>query len=299
MSVSRLISAGVRRYFTNIFYIAALGIAALAGLMRGLLIHGDLGTEPIFPAAAILSGMIAVVVSASNEFTNGINKNKLTCGHSRLSIYISEYIISVLLCLSLFAVFLIFSVPYNIRKLIKNLGSEFLPLIGGVLLMMLAYTAVFYAIVNFVPYRGAVAVIIAFIFAVLSVCYTGKLESIARAKPYFDFVTYDDEGNEKNVERFYNNDYISHDTPKYWVIDTVYRLDPGVYVMRYVEMYDPAIRTGKLTPYFNFDLQYEDFKTFDNDLIFVLYRREVVWLFVTTGLFLCAGWLGFFRRNLK
>ena len=59
--------------------------------------------------------MIAVVVSASNEFTNGINKNKLTCGHSRLSIYISEYIISILLYLSLFAVFLITNISHDLR----------------------------------------------------------------------------------------------------------------------------------------------------------------------------------------
>ncbi|MCR5122486.1 MAG: ABC transporter permease, partial [Ruminococcus sp.] len=253
----------------------------------------------IFPVAAIFSGIIAVVVSASNEFTNGINKNKLTCGHSRLSIYISEYIISVLLCLSLFAVFLIFSVPYNIPKLIKNLGSEFLPLIGGVLLMMLAYTAVFYAIVNFVPYRGAVAVIIAFIFAGISVYDTYKLESIARAKPYYDRGTFEN-GYEQILERVYNDDYIPHDSPKYWVIDAAYRLDPGVYVARYFELYEPAIRCGKKQiTCFHFEVREEDFGTFDEDLMFKRYRGEVVWLFVTTGLFLCAGWLGFFRRNLK
>lgn len=103
--MSKLIKAGLRRYFTSVlFWVASIAVFLLARFAREeLLAYGSMDTTRIlfvFFIYVILFGW-----NIGREYEEGIFKNKIIAGHSKAKIFFSEMILAYIVSSIMFLIF--------------------------------------------------------------------------------------------------------------------------------------------------------------------------------------------------
>ncbi|WP_394970145.1 ABC transporter permease subunit [Candidatus Allofournierella merdipullorum] len=115
-----------------------------------------------FALATFLGGLYAVFFSLflSAEFSDGTVRNKLVVGHSRIRIYLADYLICLAACLVFAAVWLLGGLPGLLWMGPFSMGlAEFF----AYLLVIIGFTAAFaalFALVNLLPANKAVTVVL-------------------------------------------------------------------------------------------------------------------------------------------
>ena len=115
-----------------------------------------------FALATFLGGLYAVFFSLflSAEFSDGTVRNKLVVGHSRVHIYLADYLICLAACLAFAAMWLLGGLPGLVWMGPFSMGpGEFF----AYLLVIFGFTAAFaalFALVNLLPANKAVTVVL-------------------------------------------------------------------------------------------------------------------------------------------
>ena len=115
-----------------------------------------------FALATFLGGLYAVFFSLflSAEFSDGTVRNKLVVGHSRVHIYLADYLVCLAACLAFAAAWLLGGLPGLLWMGPFSMGpGEFF----AYLLVIFGFTAAFaalFALINLLPANKAVTVVL-------------------------------------------------------------------------------------------------------------------------------------------
>ncbi|HJD17905.1 MAG TPA: ABC transporter permease [Candidatus Fournierella excrementavium] len=162
--------ARLRRYkafwlaLAGVFLVSLLSIWSGSRAAQQLAQSGFVRTldSYYFALATFLGGLYAVFFSLflSAEFSDGTVRNKLVVGHSRVHIYLADYLVCLAACLAFAAAWLLGGLPCLLWMGPFSMGlGEFF----AYLLVIFGFTAAFaalFALINLLPANKAVTVVL-------------------------------------------------------------------------------------------------------------------------------------------
>ena len=308
--MSKLLYAGIRRYLKSIiFWLAVIATAAIAvycgNWSRNYYIDDFYFLIEFFAIAILITWLVG------REFDEGIFRNKMICGHTKGTIFLSELILGEINCIFLFLIFSGIFAAFNSYVFSNIPASVLIRIFLGCLLSNMALTAIFVTISCIIPHRAIIAIInILLIFGIAFL--TTSIDSSLVNEKYdieYDYetkVTIDEYGNESTefveipgTERKVKN-------PNYvggWkrsVLKTAYHITPYSYIYDSLERisncfsYNNAYRDNGLTyeedPDTKFSITKADNKALSVDLVYM----PILIVIITA-----AGYALFRRRDFK
>ncbi|MBQ3489937.1 MAG: hypothetical protein IJA86_05055 [Clostridia bacterium] len=117
----KLLRAGFRRYFKNILFWISLTVSAVIGLASGKSAYDNAMVDDIYVIIGFIVFAVLIALMVGREFSDGGFRNKITLGHTKGKIFISEYIVALCVCLILFFISAGFFILLNISNMKKIL----------------------------------------------------------------------------------------------------------------------------------------------------------------------------------
>ena len=167
--MSKLLRAGIRRYTKNIIFWICLGVAVVLGFLIGVNMADGGYIDDTYIMAEFFVFPILVSLILGREFSDGAFRNKIVTGHTKGMIFISECILSVMACLSLYLVITLISVIINIGVLLSIPIGIAVKFFIGFTLLHISVVIILTAICMFIP-RPAIMVVVSLllVFGILA-----------------------------------------------------------------------------------------------------------------------------------
>ena len=147
----KLLRAGFCRYVkSHLFWISAV-VAIILGLRSGIAVREDRMFNDIYTVFAFAIFAVLISLTIGREFSDGGFRNKIVVGHTRMQLFVSEYLMAILICLILTmlsaTVFSLLNIPIFSRFigefLIKSIIGVILFLISMVVLLLAIFVSFF------------------------------------------------------------------------------------------------------------------------------------------------------------
>ena len=100
----KLLRADFRRYFKSKLFWISLAISAVLGLASGKRVYDAAMVDDIYVVFGFIVFAVLIALTVGREFSDGGFRNKITSGHTKGKIFLSEYIAAICICLILFFV---------------------------------------------------------------------------------------------------------------------------------------------------------------------------------------------------
>ncbi|MGI6014794.1 MAG: ABC transporter permease subunit [Oscillospiraceae bacterium] len=219
----KLLSAGFARlwksmiFWLGMIFMAGFSTLAVVDQYWGRIKYPDFSPYPpdyiLFANGTLIPIVIAVFIGIfiGTEYSDGTMRNKLIVGHTRTSIYCSNFVVciaaSALMHIAYVTVILCAGIPL-LGKMQTDLTVLF-QYFSCSLVIIAAFTAIFLLISMLIQSKstGAVAAIIVSLVLLFSAM---MINNRLTAPEYYDAYTYtDDSGNEHTVEAERNPQYLT------------------------------------------------------------------------------------------
>ena len=314
--MSRLLSAGFSKLFKSAVYRICFAIAVLYPVFQATVRFADylkypeLNTEPIDAYTMmdmvflwlILAAFVALFIG--REYSDGTIRNKLIIGHSRLSVYVSNFLVtyigSVILHLVFFSVMFvllkIFSLPMSLDL------SDFLAVNGVAFIIIAAYIALFTMVAMIVTNKSTSAVatlIVAFVLFMLGMVVYSTLAEIRSIEAQDEVVIYydgDDLDQAVNMQKNSNSEEIDPLADMQGFQKIFFRISydclPSSQSMRMMDYtvmrsgYRQSLKSGNL-------MEQEAYPLSDIAVKFILYDLLIILASTVVGIFI------FTRKDLN
>lgn len=211
----KLLSEGFSKVIKNKFLWGLTAFAVVMAVVISLLLYdGGLREEIdgaffIFAVAVPFVASVFVPVFIGADYSDGTIRNKLVCGHRRVSIYFSGLIVSLAVVMFLTLLYAAVASALSVPLICKfKSGAEVMKNLVCVLLMGSCFTCIFSTACYLVSNRTAATVaclVIALALTVISVYIGAALE----APPTYTWVNTDELGNVIGHHEVPNPQYIS------------------------------------------------------------------------------------------
>lgn len=194
-----LIRGELYRYRHKCFFWITLAVAMLSGIVFGFSVTGfsaagfsDRGTfDDMFlvPAAVVLCIFISLTIG--REYSDGVIRNKLIQGKSRLQIYGAKVSVSIGISLVLSMLFLIGFSMVALKQVLPYLSGDILFRAGLAFLLMNGVWATLFTIISIsIPHKEIGSILnIALIIVIMFGCY--QLESILGQPEFIESYSYE------------------------------------------------------------------------------------------------------------
>ena len=175
--MSKLLRARFRRCFKSLIFWFSLIASLVLGFLSGVKVKEDHCLDDIYIIAGFVIYAILLSLMIGREFGDGAFRNKIISGYTKGKIFISEYIVSITVCIILCvvsaSVFALFNIP-----LFDRIPTELLiKSIIGFTLLIVSMVTIVTSICMLIQYRAVMAVIaILLVLGSYMVSYTIKSE---------------------------------------------------------------------------------------------------------------------------
>ncbi len=282
--MSKLLYAGFRRYFKSLLFWLALVASVVLGIISGIRAKEDYMLEDVYSLAGFVIYAILLSLMIGTEFGDGAIRNKIVTGHTKGIIFVSEYVVSVAVCLFLGAVSAAVFAVFN-TSVFGRIPTELLvKSVIGVFWLVVSMISVTVCLGMLISHRAIIpiAAIVLIIISCFAVYGIEEQLNIPEYQIKFektdDGLWYGNYTNEKNPE------YI--DGPLRDIYTFLYRIMPHGQIREYLNM------TGALFDPINISLSVPEE---DSKILNALPFYSIGTIFVFTAL----GYVGFSKKQLK
>lgn len=278
----KLLRAGFRRAFKSVIFWLGLCASLLMGVIAAINTRACEYLDDMFimPFFIILAVVISLMIGT--EHSDGAFRNKISAGHSKGSIFLAHFIVSVV---------------FSLVAALLYLGTFSLLMIGhirifptyalvvsalGFVLVSLSYTAILVSISMMISQRAVSAVVcIILVFATIFSIYV--IDDALGQSEYIDITIVLEDGTE--ISNFEQNPRYIGGTPRK-ILENVELLIPYGSVIEYADIIDPCFAEYNITV---------ELSTEQNTQLKLMPLYSIV-LFLAVG---ALGWLLFRKKELK
>ena len=232
VTMRKLLSADFSRLFkSSVFYILALFIILFAGF-RLLNIASDPSNSPddgLFIYAVVMGVIMAVFVSlyVGTEHSCHTIRNKLIAGHTRINIYLSNYIVCTVAGWILCSLYCVASLALgrHVAGVFKAEAADIIATILCIYLLTAVYAGIFVLLVMIYTNYAAAAVacvLLALATVILGINVMAKLQEPEK----IEIMEYTVDGEEAQTELEDNPKYVSNETVRR-IYETINDVLPG------------------------------------------------------------------------
>lgn len=187
--MSKLLHAGVRRYFRSKIFWIALGAALLLGLILGVVTHNEMYLEDTRVNGAFIIFAVLISIQIGTEHEDGIFRNKIISGHTKGKIFISELILGIGACLIIFLSIAALFTLTNTGMLSKLPADILIKTFLAFLCVNIAIAALFVTLSALIPHRAFSPIVCILIFLALMVAAASLHELLDRPQFLYDHIT--------------------------------------------------------------------------------------------------------------
>ena len=307
----KLLRAGVRRYLHSVvFWLASIVTVAVAVLCANGARNFYFEDFYIMIEFIIFAVMISWLVGG--EYDEGIFRNKVISGHTKVSIFLSELILGVGTCLTLFLVFTAVFLLFNSYVFSAIPLSAVAKIFTDVLLVNICFASLTVTISCLIPHRAIIAIIN--ILLVISIAFSSyTVESAVNQEEYYTEYQYeytektDGDGNtfiestqiEGTEHKVKNPKYISGVVREF--CEVVYDVLPYGHITEYISLTSDWFGYDSYELYSNDDTTWEeehkDMKISDEDNQKI--NVNLIYSGVVTAVVCGVGVVFYRKRELK
>ena len=279
-----LLSAGLQRYRKSLAFWVTLFISLVFGIIAGVITEEDPfhNTEITYFVGLFLTIAIQISLMIGIEFSNGVIRNKLMIGHSKVTVFFSELLLSLISTTLQFLVFYGAFAVFTARIYSAIAATDMILFVIGLWLLHMSFAVICTAVCYFIPYYTALAAILNIVMVLVMMFVCSELHQKLNELEYNRYGVYDDDKGEFVYER--NPNAIPHDSAKYALLHTANYLMPYGQLLDYEEAID----------YQQFE---RSFMLFDDKIDEL--KTAPLCSFLVIGAFTAAGFISFRKRDLK
>lgn len=170
--MSKLLRAGFRRYFKSLLFWLALVASVVLGIISGFKVKEDAVFDDVFTVVGFILYAILLSLMIGREFGDRVIKNKIISGHTKGSVFVSEYILSVAVCLLLCSVSALIFALFNLDLFGRMLPELLMKSIVGYFLLIVSMITVTVSLCMFTSHRAIMAIaVLVLILATFMISY--------------------------------------------------------------------------------------------------------------------------------
>jgi ABC-type transport system involved in multi-copper enzyme maturation permease subunit len=181
--MSKLLRAGIRRYFHNIVFWATLIVTSIVAIFASATARSYY-FDDIYCMIVFISLAVLVSCLVGNENEEGIFRNKVVSGYTKGQVYVSELILGVSACLIMFITFTLIFVAFNSYVFTKAPLGVCFDIFLDSLLVHICIAIILVTISCLVPKRVIIA-IINIVFVLAMVCGSYVCQSVVNQEKYY------------------------------------------------------------------------------------------------------------------
>lgn len=310
--MAKLLRAGVRRYTKSIVFYIILLATVICAVLCGSYAR-KLYLEDTYIIAEFFAMAILITWLVGREFDEGVFRNKIIAGHSKLSVFLSELILGVGSCVFLFLVFSSIFAAFNSYIFFAVPANVLIRIFFGCLFANITLVAFMVLFSCLIPHRAIIAIVnIVLIFALYLSSYS--IDNILNGKEYwleYDY-TYetriDENGNTYLVSEEIPGSEHFIKNPQYiggWrrtTLSWIYKFMPLAHIVSntylvyncfgydYYNIFPDGDLTYETSPDTQFSITVEDNRILSERLIYM----PILFLVISV-----AGYSVFRRKNFK
>ncbi len=188
-----LIRGELYRFRHKCFFWVTLAAAILSGIVYGFSVDGGgRGTfDDMFVVPAFVILCIFISLNIGREYSDGVIRNKLIYGKSRLQIYVAKLLVSIGISFVLSMLFLIGFSLIALKQVLPYLSSEILLRAGLAFLLMNGVWATLFTVISIsIPHKEIGSILnIALIVVIMFGCY--QIEHILGQPKFIESCSYE------------------------------------------------------------------------------------------------------------
>lgn len=170
--MSKLLRAGFRRYFKSLLFWLALVASVVLGIISGFKVKEDAVFDDVFTIVGFILYAILLSLMIGREFGDRVIKNKIISGHTKGSIFVSEYILSVAVCLLLCSFSALIFALFNLDLFGRMLPELLVKSIVGYFLLIVSMITVTVSLCMLTSNRAVMAIaVLVLILATFMISY--------------------------------------------------------------------------------------------------------------------------------
>ena len=182
--MSKLLRAGFRRYFKSLLFWLALVASVVLGIISGFKVKEDAVFDDVFTVVGFILYAILLSLMIGREFGDRVIKNKIISGHTKGSIFVSEYILSVAVCLLLCSVSALIFALFNLDLFGRMLPELLVKSIVGYFLLIVSMITIIVSVCMLTSHRAGMAIaVLVLIIATCLVSY--ELDEMLERPEYY------------------------------------------------------------------------------------------------------------------
>lgn len=235
--MTKLLRAGVRRYAINPLTWVAFAAALLGGAFFGYMTNWCFYVEDIYMAIPSFICAILISLSVGREFSDGVIRNKITAGHRKGIIYLSELLLALINCTVIVILFWGVFAAFNTALLSKMPVSVICKLFVGCWLLQVTFVALHVLISSLITSKATASIVnLVLILAVIFSAYW--IDDRLSQPEYFYEYGYNEEADEwyATEEKTLNPDYVKGVTRD--IYEVVLDVLPYGQTVEYVTVFD-------------------------------------------------------------
>ncbi len=281
--MSKLLRSGFRRYFKSLLFWLAFAASIVLGILSGVRVKEDAVFDDIFTVVGFIIYAIFLSLMIGREFGDRVIRNKIISGHTKGSIFVSEYILSVAVCLLLCSVSAFIFALFNLELFCRMLPELLWKTIIGYFLLIVSMITVTVSLCMVISHRAFMA-IAALVLILCSCMVSYELDDrLERPEYYMQLDVVDGmhvlvQGTERNPH------YI--DRPMRDVYNFFKRIIPHGQAIDYLRMVYPWLEPINVTLWISEE---------DSELLNILPLYSIG----TACAFFALGYIGFKKKELK
>ncbi len=284
--MSKLLRAGFRRYTRNILFWIGIVLSIGVGFYVGYETSDTSRVDDAYYLIPMFAYAVIVSLMIGREFSDGIFRNKITAGHSKGKIFVSEALLAISVCMLMFLLTSVCFAIMNMR-MFKIIPTSVLVLIYvGIFLTTLAFVSLFVLISTSLSTKVISAILsLLLIFGFYFTAY--EIVEITRQEEFHYAMEFDPETGKVGLsdELSPNPDYIGG--PLRMVFEIADDTLPLGQFIQYADMLYPMFR-----------LENGEVATVSNEDMTTLYTRPLYSLGLIIVL-LGSGYIIFRKKDFK
>ena len=180
----KLLRSGFRRYFKSLLFWLALAASVVLGIISGVRVREDAVFDDVFTVAGFILYAIMLSLMIGREFGDRVIRNKIITGHTKGEIFVSEYILSVSVCLLLCAVSAFIFALFNLSLFGRLLPELLVKSVIGYFLLIVSMITIIVSVCMLTSHRAGMAIaVLVLIIATCLVSY--ELDEMLERPEYY------------------------------------------------------------------------------------------------------------------
>lgn len=233
----KLLRAGFCRYVkSHLFWISAV-VAIILGLRSGIAVREDRMFNDIYTVFAFAIFAVLISLTIGREFSDGGFRNKIVVGHTRMQLFVSEYLMAILICLILTMLSATVFSLLNIPIFSRFIGEFLIKSIIGVILFLISMVT-FIAVVSMLITKKSITAVVLLLAIFVSFFVTDEINLNLNFPEYNKHIEMEDDGTPIITGEWEKNPaYV--DSPQRELYTFILNTLPIGQSIQYVEMSSP------------------------------------------------------------